>query len=125
MTSISDSMGPEGVGIHVRATFLSLRFLPSPFALGHNNLNPVLHLYPDRVELKSVKKVEFAYTDIVEVCTMKAIATRNISFKLKKGMYRHTANIMDDETFLSVLTFLEEKGVPLTPKANKQLEKVA
>ncbi len=121
MNRIKERMTEDGVPIPIRATFISLKFMPSPFAVGHNNLNPKLTLYSDHLAIKSVKTYEISYDDVREVGVLKWFGTRNIRLKLKSGLLTHTANVRDDESFKCVLNFLSEKGLVLNSKAKKHL----
>ncbi len=116
-------MTPDGVPVHVRATFISIKWMPSPFTVGHNNLNPELKFYDDHFEIKSVKRYSISYDDITEISTLKTLGTRNVRFKIKKGMLSHTANVMDDQSFAEVLSFLAGKGLTMSSGAKKQLDK--
>ena len=114
-------MSTDGVRIPVRAAFIGLKWLPSLFAVGHNNLNPELTLFGDRLEIKSVKTYEIAFEDIREVGVLKTFGTRNIRLKLSSGLLTHTANVQDDDSFRAVLEFLVERGLHLNGKARKHL----
>lgn len=121
MIRIDEAMSTDGVRIPVRAAFIGLKWLPSLFAVGHNNLNPELTLFGDRLEIKSVKTYEIAFEDIREVGVLKTFGTRNIRLKLSSGLLTHTANVQDDDSFRAVLEFLVERGLHLNGKARKHL----
>lgn len=123
MTSIPDPLPAEGHLIPLRAAFMSLKGMPSIFALGHNNISAALRLFPDHLELVSVKKVTYLWEDLAEVSAFRSLGTRNLQFKPAKGLMVQTANVTEDADFLAVLSFLQGKGVKLSPKAEKFLAK--
>lgn len=107
---------PEGVAIPLLASFTGLRGVPL-LSLSRNSINPALHLHPDRVVYRVVGRRTKPLANIRQVTVMTAPFTRNVDFEFLDSMFSFTANVKDDAWRLWLLRQLQERGVPLAPKA--------
>lgn len=111
------------MSVPLLASFLGIKYLPSPFVLGHNNLNPKLTFLQDGVEYKFFSKKYKRYSDIESVDIWIAPHTKNLEFKFNDSVFIFIGNLYDEKNLKSVLDFLKKKNCPLSPEAREFLEK--
>jgi hypothetical protein len=114
-------MNENGVGIDLIAGFDSFSFLPTWVALGSNNLNPTLLLFPEHMELKTTGRSKIKYAQIKQIDARTSIKTHNVIFYFKRSISRRAVNIRDQQRFLEVLNFFNDQDLELSPKAQSYL----
>jgi hypothetical protein len=122
MMNLQSKMSEKGVDIELMASFDSFSFLPTWIALGYNNINPALVLYPDRLELKTTGRSRLQYAKIKHIDARRTVKTRNIIFYIKRSLSRRAANVRDQQQFLDALEFFKSQGITLTDTAQSFLD---
>ncbi len=113
----------NAMSVPLLASFLGIKHLPSPFAFGHNNLNPKLTFLEDGIEYKVFFKKYKKYSDIESVDIWIGPRTKNLHLKFNDSMFTFIGNVYDEKNLKSVLDFLKKKNCQLTPEAKELLEK--
>ncbi len=111
------------MSVPLLASFLGIKYVPSPFVLGHNNLNPKLTFLQDGIEYKIFSKKYKRYSDIELVDIWIGPHTKNLHFKFNDSIFTFRGNLYDEKNLKSVLDFLKKKNCPLSPEAREFLEK--
>ncbi|MEZ5023532.1 MAG: hypothetical protein R2728_09795 [Chitinophagales bacterium] len=108
--------------INIRAAFLSFKFIPRPFTIGYNNINPKLIFHDDEIEFRNVfttNKLRYDAIESVDIYTI--FKTNNIILKPKNSILTHSFNVKDKSQFQLALQFLSDKNCPLSEKALKAI----
>lgn len=111
------------MSVPLLASFLGIKYVPSPFVLGHNNLNPKLTFLQDGIEYKFFFKKYKRYSDIESIDIWISPRTKNLHFKFNNSIFTFIGNLYDEKNLKSVLDFLKKKNCPLTSEAREFLEK--
>jgi len=119
-SSSAGNIPPEGIEIPLRASFTGLSFLPG-IALGHNSLNPLLHLHPDGIEYRVIRRRRRHWSDVARVDAFTAFGTRDLTFRWTDTVFAFTANIGDDRSRILVLRIVEYRGLTLSESARRLL----
>lgn len=108
------------------AAFVSFKFLPPPFSVGHNNLNPKLILKEDSLEFRGAfftnRKM---YAQIEEVnCSISSskislLRMNIVRISFNDTIFTFSGNLRSLDGLKEVLRFLDSKGCPLSERAKK------
>ncbi len=107
----------NGFEVPVLATFNGLKRLPRQISFSHNNLNPYLTLFEDRIECRVMLKKAILLSQIENVDIWDTFATRNLQIYVKGKEDLFTANLLNRMNLSRVLNFLVNRGVPLSSRA--------
>ncbi len=105
---------PEGVSARITQSFSGLKPLGGGFGISHNNLNPKLILYDDRIEYRVILKGSKRYGDIEQV---KVRGGRQVQFDFYGSLLTLSVWLANSEDRLTLLNFLRSRGVNLDEKA--------
>jgi len=104
---------PEGVSVPIIQSFSGLKPLGGLFGISHNNLNPKLTLYDDRIEYRVIIKGSKRYIDIEQVKTRRG---RQVAF-FYGSLLTLSVWLAHPEDRSTLLNFLRSRGVNLDEKA--------
>jgi hypothetical protein len=105
--------------IDLLAAFLGLRFLPMPFTIGSNTINPKLILHDETVEYRAVfttTAVPYSEIEKVDVFIL-GQQTTNLCLYQRESMFTFIGNLNNRARLIEVLRFFQTKNCPLTIKA--------
>ncbi len=119
--------GSTELKVDLVAGFASFKFLPPPFSVGHNNLNPKLILKENGLEFRGAFFTNHKkYGDIEKVdCSVSSIGLfgkNMIRLSFTDTIFTFSGNIRTLEGLKEVLAFLDGKGCLLSEKAKNLLE---
>jgi len=114
MPDIPLTIPAKGFEVPILATFTGLKTLPRQIAFSHNNLNPSLTLFEDRLDCKVILKKSIPLAEIENVDIWDTFATRNLQVYVKDQKDLFSANLLNRRNLAQVLSFLENRGVPLS-----------
>ncbi len=103
--------------IKLTASFLGLKFLPPPFGIGSNSINPKLILHDDELEYRVFKTNLVSYSDIEQVDIFLFYKTTNLLLTRSDSIFTFGGNLNDKAKLVEVLQFLASKGCRMTEKA--------
>lgn len=103
--------------IKLTASFLGLKFLPPPFGLGSNSINPKLILHDDELEYRVFRTNSVGYSDIEQIDIFLFYKTTNLLVFRRDSVFTFGGNLNDKAKLIEVLAFLASKGCVLTEKA--------
>ena len=111
------------------AAFLGVKFLPMPFSIGSNNLNPKLILKESHIEYRNIfftNKKPYTQIDYVDIYTNSlkifGITTTNICIFFKNDIFTFVGNLNSAERLKDLLITFSELGVILSEKSIKFIE---
>jgi hypothetical protein len=112
--------GTDKFKVRLIASFLGLKFLPSPLILGFNNFSPKLVLSDKEVEYRAfILTNHISYDEIEKVDIFLWHQTTNVNIKRKNSVFTFGGNTNDENELYKCLKYLKEKGCMLTDKAEK------
>jgi hypothetical protein len=117
MPDIPRAIPVDGFEVPVLATFNGLKRLPRQISFAHNNLNPYLTLFEDRLECRVVLQKAIPIVEIENVDIWDTLATRNLQIYVKGKEDLFTANLFNRRNLSQVLNFLAKRGVLLSTRA--------
>ncbi len=117
MPDIPLTIPAEGFGVPILATFTGSKTLPRQISFSHNNLNPSLRLFKDRIDCKVVLKKSIFFAEIENVDIWDTFATRNLQIYVRDQEDLFSANLLNRRNLARVLGFLKKRGVPLSNRA--------
>lgn len=110
------------------AAFKGAKFIPSPFTLGHNNLNPKLILKDAGIEFRSMFLTQHKkYADIQEVdvyinkIKLAGISTTLIILSFKDSIFTFSGNVNSLEKLKELVLFFKEQHCPISKNAQNLL----
>ncbi len=118
MPDIPAAIPAEGFEVPILATFTGSKTLPRQISFSHNNLNPSLTLFEDRLDCKVVLKKSIFLAQIEKVDIWDALATRNLQIYVRDQEDLFSANLLNRKNLAQVLRFLKKRGVPLSNRAD-------
>ncbi len=118
---VIEPLPAEGVLVPLRASFIGVKGVPV-LSLGHNNLSPILRLYPDDVEFRVFRLRRRPYSAIGRIDVLTTLGTRNVEFVWKDSILTFAANVENEAWRLAVLGFLAKRGIPATDAAMRLLQ---
>ena len=121
MPKIKNPIPNEGFEVPVLAAFTGIKRLPRQASHSHNNINPLLVLFEDRLECKVLLKRGILYHDVEKIDIWNTIGTRNLQVYVKGKEFIFTANLYRHKNLSKILSFLKIRGVPLTDRAESFL----
>jgi hypothetical protein len=125
MPDIPQIIPSKDFQVPVLATFTGQRGLSSRLSKSHNNLNPSLILYEDRLECRVIMKKAILLAEIEKVDIRDTFATRNLEVYIKGKEDLFSANLYKRKNLAQVLRFLKNRGVLLSDRARNFLSKHA
>lgn len=117
MPDIPLTLPETGFEVPILATFTGLKRMPRWRSFAHNSLNPSLILYKDRLECKVLLKRSIRFAEIENIDIWDTVATRNLSVSVRGREDLFTANLLNRRNLAQVLSFLQQRGVPLSNRA--------
>ncbi len=99
---------PEGIHVAVTQTFSGLKPLGGGVGISHNNMNPRLVLYDDRIEYRVIIKTSRRYGDIERV---KVFGKRQLRFVFYGQILTFSAWLSNPEDRATLVDFLRSRGV--------------
>ena len=118
MADIPSTIPPEGFEVPLLATFTGAKTLPRQVSFSHNNLNPSLTLFEDRLDCRVVLKKSIFFAEIENVDIWDTFATRNLQIYVRDQADLFSANLLNRRNLARVLKFLKKRGVPLSNRAD-------
>ncbi len=118
---IGDIIPQDGISVPVAAGFWGPNEI---MAIGHNNLNPLLILYPDQMILRTVFfKSTKKYSNIEKISITERLGTENINFYFSNGSkWVESLNLGSRDHLREIIKFFEQKGVSLSPEAQNLIK---
>jgi hypothetical protein len=115
----------DNMNIKIIAGFVSLKFLPKPMSIGHNNLNPKLILKKDSIEYKgafftnnssydNIESIDIYINDSLKVGR---IGTINLYILFKNTQFIFIANINNKAKLREVIEIFNDIGVSISKDA--------
>jgi hypothetical protein len=117
MPDIPQTLSETGFEVPILATFTGLKRMPRQVSFAHNSLNPSLILYEDRMECRGVLKKSIRFAEIENIDIWDTVATRNLHVSVRGREDLFTANLLYRRNLAQVLSFLQQRGVPLSNRA--------
>jgi hypothetical protein len=117
MPDIPPTMPAKGFEVPILAIFSGSKTLPRQISFSHNNLNPFLTLFEDRLDCKVILKKSIPFTEIENIDIGDTFATRNLQVYVKDQEDLFSANLLNRRNLAQVLRFLENRGVPLSNRS--------
>lgn len=114
----------EGVRVRLAVAFGSWPAIPW-LVLGSNSANPLLHVYPDGLETRVIRKARHRYDDIVlaeAYAPLFARAPSMLRITWADARRQFLARPAMPSHLIAVLRLLADEGVPLGPEARALLE---
>ncbi|MEJ0013818.1 MAG: hypothetical protein WDM94_14625 [Bauldia sp.] len=104
-----------GIRVPLRAAYGSRK----GFGLlgSHNNFNPLLLLYDDRIEYRVLKRTSVAYSGIAGVDAVTGWGRAAVVLSFTDSNFRFVGNTGGRAALAEVLRLLRDKGSPLTDAA--------
>lgn len=119
----------KNIEIKLVAAFKGVTFIPSPFVLGHNNINPKLILKEQGIEFKNLFFTqEKQYSEIKEVTIfinnfkLLGVKTTNVCLSFNNSVFTFIGNLNDEKKLRELLALFKKKGCNLTSEAQFFLE---
>lgn len=117
---IPDVISPDGFKVPIVGGYWGTKSLPKLVALAHNNANPLLVLYEDRILTRAIfSKKTYAYQQIEKVDVTEAIMTENINLYIRDSNSIVSFNVYSRDNLREVVGFLDRKGISLTENARR------
>lgn len=98
---------PEGIDVPVTQTFSGLKPLGA-VGISHNNMNPRLVLYDERIEYRVIIKTSRRYGDIERV---KIVGNRQLRFIFYGQFFTLSTWLSNAEDRATLVNFLRSRGV--------------
>ena len=117
MPDIPQTIPFEGFKVPVLATFTGQRGSRRQYFKSHNNLNPSLILFEDRLECRVILQRTILLAEIENVDIRGTFATRNLQVYVKGKESLFSANLFNRSNLAQVLSFLKNRGVLLSSRA--------
>ena len=117
MPDVPQTIPFEGFEVPVLATFTGQRGLPRQLTKSHNNLNPSLILFEDRLECRVILQKAILLAEIENVDIWDTFATRNLQVYIKGKEDLFSANLFNRRNLAQVLSFLKNRSVLLSSRA--------
>jgi hypothetical protein len=117
MPDIPQTIPMEGFKVPVLATFTGQRGSPRQLFKSHNNLNPSLIIFEDRLECRVILRKAILLSEIENVDIWNSFATRSLQVYVKGKEDLFTANLFSRRNLAQVLGFLKNRGVLLSNHA--------
>jgi hypothetical protein len=117
MPDIPPTVPEKGFEVPILATFSGSKTLPRQISFSHNNLNPSLTLFEDRLDCKVILKKSILFAEIENVDIWDTFATRNLQIYVRGKEDLFIANLLKRRNLEQVLGYLEKRGVPLGNRA--------
>ena len=117
MPNIPRTIPAEGFEVPLLATFTGSKKLPRQISFSHNNLNPSLTLFEDRLDCKVILKKSILLAEIEKIDIWDTFATRNLQVFVRNQEDLFSANLLKRGNLAQVLKFLKNRGVPLSDRA--------
>jgi hypothetical protein len=117
MPDVPQTIPLKGFKVPVLATFTGQRGSPRQLSKSHNNLNPSLTLFEDRLECRVILKKAIHLVEIENVDIWDTFATRNLQVYVKGKKDLFSANLFNRRNLAQVLSFLKNRDVPLSNRA--------
>jgi hypothetical protein len=117
------------IKVDLMAGFVSFKFLPPPFSVGHNNLNPKLILREDGLEFRGAffttdtfyKNIEKAGCS-VSANSISLFRMNMVRFSFDNTIFTFSGNVKTLDGLKQVWIFLENKGCPLSARVKQLLK---
>lgn len=117
MPDIPPNIPVKGFEVPLLAAFTGLKKLPRQISFSHNNLNPSLTLFEDRLDCKVILKKSIRFAEIENADIWDTFATRNLQIYVRGKEDLFSANLLNRKNLAQVLRFLKNRGVPLSDRA--------
>ena len=117
MPDIPPTIPEKGFEVPILATFTGSKTLPRQISTSHNNLNPSLTLFEDRLDCKVILKKSILFGEIENVDIWDTFATRNLQIYARGREDLFSANLLNRRNLAQVLRFLENRSVPLSNRS--------
>lgn len=105
--------------IELVAAFVGLTFLPQPFVLGSNTINPKLVLHEEEIEYRALFTTNTVrYTELEKVDVfLFGKKTTNLCLSRPNSIFTFVGNLNNKAKLIEVLQFLQTKNCRLTDRA--------
>jgi hypothetical protein len=121
MPDIPLTLPETGFEVPILATFTGLKRMPRQVSFAHNSLNPSLTLFEDRLECRVVLQKAIPLAEIENIDIWDTVATRNLHVYVKGREDLFTANLLNRRNLAQLLSFLQQRGIPLSNRAKAYL----
>ena len=101
---------PEGIAVPVTQTFSGFKALGA-FGISHNNMNPLLKLYDERIEYRVIIKTSKRSGDIEWV---KPVGNRRLRIAYYGSFLSLSVWMANAEDRVTLLNFLRSRGVAIS-----------
>jgi hypothetical protein len=98
---------PEGIRIPVTQTFTGFKALGA-FGISHNNMNPLLKIYDDRIEYRVIIKTAKRYGEIEWI---KPVGNRRLRITFYGSLLSLSVWLTRPEDRVTLVNFLQARGV--------------
>jgi hypothetical protein len=121
MPNIPQVLPLQGFEVPALATFTGQKGSPRQLSNSHNNLNPSLTLFEDRLEFRVILKKAIHLVEIEKVDIWETFATRNLQVYVKGQNDLFSANLFNRKNLAQVLGYLKNRNVTLSNRAKEFL----
>lgn len=120
--SLESPITSNGTSIPLLAAFAGIRDVPL-ICFGRNSLSPELVLYPDSFRHKVIFAQTSRYDEVAEVSVRHGYRTELARFTFRDKFFTFDANLNNAESLKKLVSFLKQKGIPLSKDAEELISK--